>query len=65
MLYKAANRPGTESPEFEASMDEARNRRFWSGWMRDGDVGVVAEDEVLRRGDGVQMHLVLKDTPAD
>jgi ribosomal protein S18 acetylase RimI-like enzyme len=50
MLYEAANRPGTEWPEFEASMDEARNRRFWSGWMRAGDVGIVAEDDQIRIG---------------
>ena len=44
MLYEAANRPGEPWPAFDVSMEEARNRRFWSGWMREGDVGVVAED---------------------
>jgi ribosomal protein S18 acetylase RimI-like enzyme len=43
MLYEAANRPGTEWPAFEDSMEEPRNRRFWSGWMRAGDIGVVAQ----------------------
>lgn len=43
MLYEAANRPGTEWPAFEDSMEEPRNRRFWSGWMRAGDIGAVAE----------------------
>jgi ribosomal protein S18 acetylase RimI-like enzyme len=50
MLYEAANRPGTEWPEFEASMGEARNRRYWSGWMRSGDIGVVAEDGAVPVG---------------
>jgi GNAT superfamily N-acetyltransferase len=50
MLYEAANRPGTQWPEFEASMEEARNRRFWSGWMREGDLGVVAEDDGIQIG---------------
>jgi ribosomal protein S18 acetylase RimI-like enzyme len=43
MLYEAANRPGTEWPAFEESMEEPRNRRFWAGWMRAGDIGAVAE----------------------
>lgn len=50
MLYEAANRPGTAWPAFEASMEEARNRRFWEGWMREGDVGVVAEDGTVPVG---------------
>jgi GNAT superfamily N-acetyltransferase len=50
MLCEAANRPGTGWPEFEASMDEARIRRFRSGWMRAGDVGIVAEDDQIRIG---------------
>jgi ribosomal protein S18 acetylase RimI-like enzyme len=44
MLYEAANRPGSPWPDFDVAMEEPRNRRFWSGWMREGDVGVVAED---------------------
>ena len=56
MLYEAANRPGTPWPAFDVSMEEARNRRFWSGWMREGDIGVVAEDNTrslsVRRGYG-------------
>jgi ribosomal protein S18 acetylase RimI-like enzyme len=44
MLYEAANRPGSPWPAFDVSMEEARNKRFWSGWTRGGDVGVVAED---------------------
>ena len=43
MLYEAANRPGTPWPSFDDSMEEPRNKRFWSGWMREGDIGVVAE----------------------
>lgn len=50
MLYEAANRPGTAWPAFEVSMEEARNSRFWSGWMREGDVGVVAEDGTVPVG---------------
>jgi GNAT superfamily N-acetyltransferase len=44
MLYEAANRPGSPWPAFDVSMEEPRNKRFWSGWMREGDIGVVAED---------------------
>jgi ribosomal protein S18 acetylase RimI-like enzyme len=44
MLYEAANRPGSPWPAFDVSMEEARNKRFWTGWMREGDIGVVAED---------------------
>lgn len=43
MLYEAANRPGTDWPDFETSMNDPRNRRFWSVWPREGDLGVVAE----------------------
>jgi ribosomal protein S18 acetylase RimI-like enzyme len=50
MLYEAANRPGTEWPDFEVSMEEPRNRRFWSGWMRAGDLGIVAEDDQVQVG---------------
>lgn len=50
MLYEAANRPGTPWPAFDVSMEEARNRRFWSGWMREGDIGVVAEDNTVPVG---------------
>jgi hypothetical protein len=50
MLYEAANRPGTQWPEIEAPMEEARNRRFWSGWMRESDVGIVAEDDQIQIG---------------
>jgi ribosomal protein S18 acetylase RimI-like enzyme len=45
MLYEAANRPGDEWPPFEDSMREPRNVRFWRGFPRAGDVGVVAEDD--------------------
>jgi ribosomal protein S18 acetylase RimI-like enzyme len=46
MLYEAVNtRPGQTRTDFEISMREPRNRRFWSAWGRDGDLGVVAEDE--------------------
>jgi ribosomal protein S18 acetylase RimI-like enzyme len=44
MLYEAANRPGTEWPALEQSLNEPRNRRFWIGWPRKGDLGVIAED---------------------
>jgi ribosomal protein S18 acetylase RimI-like enzyme len=50
MLYEAANRPGAPWPAFDVSMEEARNRRFWSGWMRVGDLGVVAEDATVPVG---------------
>ena len=50
MLYEAANRPGSAWPAFDASMEEPRNKRFWSGWMREGDVGVVAEDGAMPVG---------------
>ena len=50
MLYEAANRPGTEWPEFEVSMEEPRNRRFWAGWMRAGDLGVVVEEDQIPVG---------------
>jgi len=44
MLYEAVNtRPGKTWSDFEASMSEPRNRRFWIAWGRDGDLGVVAE----------------------
>ena len=46
MLYEAVNtRPGKTWPDFEVSMREPRNRRFWFAWGRDGDLGVVAEYE--------------------
>jgi ribosomal protein S18 acetylase RimI-like enzyme len=44
MLYEAANRPGTEWPPLEQSLNEPWNRRFWIGWPRKGDLGVVAQD---------------------
>jgi ribosomal protein S18 acetylase RimI-like enzyme len=50
MIYQAANRPGTEWPVFEVSMEEPRNRRFWPGWMRAGDFGIVAEDDQIQVG---------------
>ena len=50
MLYEAANRPGTAWPAFVESMEEERNRRFWAGWMRDGDIGVVAEEGTVPVG---------------
>ena len=50
MLYEAANRPGTPWPSFDDSMEEPRNKRFWSGWMREGDIGVVAEQGLVPVG---------------
>ena len=50
MLYEAANRPDAPWPAFEVSMEETRNRRFWSGWMRPDDLGVVAEDDTVPVG---------------
>ncbi len=43
MLYEAANRPGEHWPALEASVQEPRNARLWRGWVRQGDLGVVAE----------------------
>jgi ribosomal protein S18 acetylase RimI-like enzyme len=43
MLYEAANRPGEQWPPFDISMAKPHILRFWDGWMRKGDVGVVAE----------------------
>jgi ribosomal protein S18 acetylase RimI-like enzyme len=43
MLYEAANRPGTDWPVFDVSMDEPRNRRFWLDWGREGDQGSIAQ----------------------
>lgn len=45
MLYEAANRHGDEWPDLETSLNEGRNKRFWFGWGREGDIGVVAEKE--------------------
>ncbi len=46
MLYEAVNtRPGKTWPDFEVSMGEPRNRRFWFAWGRAGDLGVIAEYE--------------------
>src|SRR5262245_35239164 len=50
MLYEAANRPGSSWPAIDVSMEEPRNKRFWSGWMREGDAGVVAEDGIVPVG---------------
>jgi ribosomal protein S18 acetylase RimI-like enzyme len=44
MLFEAANRPGDDWPPFEDSMREPRNVRFWTGFPRPGDIGMVAED---------------------
>jgi ribosomal protein S18 acetylase RimI-like enzyme len=44
MLYEAANRAGTEWPPLEQSRNEPWNRRFWIGWPRTGDFGVIAQD---------------------
>lgn len=43
MLYEAANRPGDEWPPLDECINEPRNRRFWQGFPRNGDVAVVAE----------------------
>jgi ribosomal protein S18 acetylase RimI-like enzyme len=43
MLYEAANRPGHDWPDFETSINEDRNKRFWVDWPRQGDIGVIAE----------------------
>lgn len=42
MLYEAANRPGGEWPSFVESMNEDRNRRFWTDFPREGELGVIA-----------------------
>jgi ribosomal protein S18 acetylase RimI-like enzyme len=44
MLYEAANKPGETWPPFEENINEPRNLRFWLGWGRSGDIGVVASD---------------------
>jgi ribosomal protein S18 acetylase RimI-like enzyme len=44
MLYEAANRAGTEWPPLEQSLNERWNRRFWIDWLREGDLGVIAQD---------------------
>lgn len=70
MLYEAVNtRPGKTRSDFEVSMREPRNRRFWFAWGRDDDVGVVAEYERraigaawIRRFDGDDLEPV--DDPA-
>lgn len=43
MLYQAANRPGDDWPPLEESLQEPNNLRFWRGFPRIGDVGVIAE----------------------
>jgi ribosomal protein S18 acetylase RimI-like enzyme len=66
MLYEAVNtRPGKTWPDFEVSMREPRNRRFWFAWGRDGDLGVIAEHERraigaawIRRFDGDDLEPV-------
>jgi ribosomal protein S18 acetylase RimI-like enzyme len=50
MLYEAANKPGETWPLFEENMNEARNLRFWLGWGRPGDIGVIASDTDARIG---------------
>ncbi len=44
MLYEAANRPGDSWPQMDECINEPRNLRFWEGWPREGDIGVIAED---------------------
>lgn len=43
MLYEAANRPGDTWPPLDECINQPRNRRFWVGWPREGDIGVIAE----------------------
>jgi ribosomal protein S18 acetylase RimI-like enzyme len=45
MLYEAANRPDRVWPTFDSSMREPRNIRFWKGFPRAGDIGVVSQDD--------------------
>jgi ribosomal protein S18 acetylase RimI-like enzyme len=45
MLYEAANRPNRAWPTFDSSMREPRNIRFWKGFPRAGDIGVVSQDD--------------------
>ena len=44
MLYEAVNRPDEAWPNFDASIHEPRNVRFWKGFPREGDIGVVSQD---------------------
>src|SRR5271154_2937374 len=45
MLYEAANQGrGGSGPEFGPCINEPSNARFWVGWPRGGDIGVVAEE---------------------
>src|SRR5579864_7863589 len=50
MLYEAAHKPGTDWPPFDECINEAGNIRFWRGWMRPGDVGVIAEEDAVPVG---------------
>ena len=50
MLYEAANKPGEKWPPFEETMQEPGNLRFWSGWGRLGDIGVIALDAEVAVG---------------
>jgi len=45
MLYEAVNRPDRVWPTFDSSMREPRNIRFWKGFPRAGDIGVVSQDD--------------------
>jgi ribosomal protein S18 acetylase RimI-like enzyme len=44
MLYEAANRAGNKWSPLEQSLNEPWNHRFWIGWPRKGDLGVIAQD---------------------
>lgn len=45
MLYEAANKPGEQWLPFDECINLDRNRRFWEGWPRPDDVGVIAESQ--------------------
>ena len=45
MLFEAANRPDRVWPTFDSSMREPKNIRFWKGFPRAGDIGVVSQDD--------------------
>lgn len=45
MLYEAVHRPDEAWPNFDASMHEPRNVRFWKGFPRERDIGVVTQDD--------------------